>query len=65
MSRTALHPVLPATLVPLLLGLVLACARAEAAPPPSDARDARDKGAEGKGDKPADPVLPHHFAPEE
>jgi carboxypeptidase C (cathepsin A) len=59
------RPSLQSVLAPLLATSLLACApHAEAAPPPNDAKDAKEKG-DAKGDKSPDPVLPHHFLPEE
>jgi len=54
-------PLLSPVLAPLLLGTLFACAPlAEAAPPPNDAHDVKPAA-----DKSPDPILPHHFLPEE
>jgi carboxypeptidase C (cathepsin A) len=52
-------------LVPLLFGSLLACERADAAPPVADATTAKPDGKDKDKDKSPDPVLPHHFMPEE
>ena len=61
--RSTLH----SALAPLLATSLLACEpRAEAAPPPKDAKDATGtlEKSDSKGDKSPDPVLPHHFVQE-
>jgi carboxypeptidase C (cathepsin A) len=53
-------------LAPLFAASLLACApKAEAAAPPNDAKDAKGTEKGDSKDKSPDPVLPHHFLPEE
>jgi carboxypeptidase C (cathepsin A) len=60
MKLRCFHRAAPLALTPLLAGALLASApRAAAAPPTTGARDAKP------ADKSPDPVLPHHFTPEE
>jgi carboxypeptidase C (cathepsin A) len=67
MARTV-RPRLRSLFTPLLFGSLLACApKADAAPPPHDAHDPKVTGdtPTSKAEKSPDPVLPHHFQPEE
>jgi carboxypeptidase C (cathepsin A) len=53
-------------LLPFLVSALACGPKADAAPPPSDATSARSAAdKDGKHDKSPDPILPHHFTPEE
>jgi carboxypeptidase C (cathepsin A) len=62
MHRTLSRSILGTTLALLLVGCAPA---AMAQQPPREARDTKEPKADGKGDAHPDPVLPHHFTPEE